>query len=126
MIPIIGLVIGLLIGAWIPIQIPPAYSDYVGVGILAATDSVFGGVTASLQKRFDIRVFITGFFGNALLAAGMAYVGDRLSISLHLVAMIAFGNRIFLNFAIIRRILLSNVRKKSSTLITEQGAQEDV
>lgn len=112
MFPIIGLVIGIILGSFIPYNIPAAYSDYVAVAILAALDSVFGGITATLQKKFDFKVFITGFFGNALLAAGLAYMGDRLGIQLHLAAVFAFGNRLFLNFAIIRRILLTTSSKK--------------
>jgi small basic protein len=118
MFPLIGLVIGILLGTFIPYNIPAAYFDYVAVGILAALDSVFGGITATLQKKFDFKVFITGFFGNALLAAVLAYMGDRLGIQLHLAAMFAFGNRLFLNFAIIRRILLTTSttsRKESMT-----------
>jgi small basic protein len=64
-----------------------------------------------MQKKFDFKVFITGFFGNALLAAGLAYMGDRLGIQLYLAAVFAFGNRLFLNFAIIRRVLLTNSTK---------------
>ena len=43
---------------------------------------------------------------NALLAAGLAYIGERLGIDLYYVALIAFGMRIFQNLAIIRRALL--------------------
>ncbi|HBR01697.1 MAG TPA: DUF1290 domain-containing protein [Ruminiclostridium sp.] len=103
MIPILGLIIGLLIGIFIPYHIPPAYSTYAAVAILAALDSVLGALSASLEGKFNIKVFITGFFGNSLLAALLAYIGDKLGIQLHLAAIFAFGNRIFLNFGNIRR-----------------------
>ncbi len=46
-----------------------------------------------------MKIFLSGFFGNALLAAGLAYMGDKLGIQLYLAAVFAFGNRLFLNFA---------------------------
>lgn len=112
MIPILGLIIGILFGIFIPYNIPQKYSDYVAVAILAALDSVFGGAVAAIQDKFDMKVFLSGFFGNALLAAGLAYVGDQLGIQLYLAAVFAFGNRLFLNFAIIRRFVLNKSQKK--------------
>ncbi|MCX7746969.1 MAG: small basic family protein [Clostridia bacterium] len=116
MIPILGLIVGILIGVFIPnnYMIPMQYSNYVAVAILAALDSVFGGIAASLQGKFDMKVFLSGFFGNALLAAGLAYIGDQLGIQIYLAAIFAFGNRLFLNFAIIRRILLNKYSKKDN------------
>lgn len=106
MIPVLGLIAGVLIGVLAPMSIPTEYSVYVAVAILAALDSVFGGIAATLQNKFDIKTFISGFFGNAILAAILAYIGDKLGIQTHLAAIFAFGNRMFLNFALIRRILL--------------------
>ncbi|MCX7843592.1 MAG: small basic family protein [Clostridia bacterium] len=114
MIPLLGLIIGILIGTFIPYNIPYQYSNYVAVALLAALDSVFGGVAATLQGKFDLKVFLSGFFGNALLAAGLAYIGDKLGIQIHLAAIFAFGNRLFLNFAIIRRLLLNKLSKKDN------------
>jgi len=114
MMPILGLIIGILIGVFIPYNIPFKYSTYVAVAILAALDSVFGGIAATLQRKFDMKVFLSGFFGNALLAAGLAYIGDQLGIQIYLAAIFAFGNRLFLNFAIIRRFLLNKYSKKDN------------
>ena len=116
MIPILGLVVGILIGIFIPYNISPRYSNYVAVAILAALDSVFGGIVATLKKNFDMKVFLSGFFGNALLAGGLAYVGDQLGIQLYLAAIFAFGNRLFLNFAIIRRFVLNKYSKKDNII----------
>lgn len=116
MIPLLGLIIGILVGTFIPYNIPFQYSNYVAVALLAALDSVFGGIAATLQGKFDLRVFLSGFFGNAILAAILAYIGDKLGIQIHLAAIFAFGNRLFLNFAIIRRILLNKYSKKDKII----------
>lgn len=107
MIPLLGLIIGLLVGILIPFQIPSAYSNYVAVAILAALDTVLGGFSASLGKKFDLRVFISGFFANSIMAALLAFIGDKLGIQLYLAAVFAFGNRIFMNLSSIRRHLIS-------------------
>ncbi len=115
MLPILGMIIGILIGVFfIPVNIPQQYSTYVAVAILAALDSVFGGVAATLQGKFDMKIFISGFFGNALLAAVLAYIGDQLGIQIYLAAIFAFGNRLFLNFAVIRRYMLNKSVKKDN------------
>jgi small basic protein len=117
MVPVLGLIIGILIGVFfIPVNIPQQYSNYVAVAILAALDSVFGGIAATVQGKFDMKVFLSGFFGNALLAACLAYIGDQLGIQIYLAAIFAFGNRIFLNFAIIRRFVLNKSAKKDNIL----------
>ena len=106
MFPLLGLLLGLIIGLILNVHIPPAYSSYFAVGILAALDSVIGALTATLQDRFDTRLFITGFIGNALIAVALAALGDQLDLELSLAAVFAFGNRIFINFSTIRRLLL--------------------
>ncbi len=111
MIPIFGLIIGIILGIFIPYDIPFQYSNYVAVAILAALDSVFGGIAATIQGNFNMKIFLSGFFGNALLAAGLAYLGDQLGIQIYLAAIFAFGNRLFLNFAVIRRHVLGKVFK---------------
>ncbi len=107
LLPLLGLLLGVVLGIFFPYSIPLAYSAYLSVAILAALDSVFGGIKAFLEDTFDSDVFITGFFGNAILAALLAYIGDRLGVPIYLAAVVAFGTRLFRNFAIIRRHFLS-------------------
>ena len=105
-LPIAGLVIGILLGTIFPVSVPADYAKYMSVALLASLDSVFGGLRAGLEEKFDNTVFISGFFTNALLAAVLVYMGDRLGIDLYYVASLAFGLRIFQNLAIIRRYFL--------------------
>lgn len=105
-LPIAGLLLGIVIGLIFPISVPFEYAKFMSVALLAALDSVFGGLRAGIEEKFDNTVFITGFFTNALLAAGLVYIGERLGIDLYYVALLAFGLRIFQNLAIIRRYFL--------------------
>lgn len=112
MIATIGLLIGIVLGFVLDINISDKLLPYMSVAILACLDSVFGAVRANLSKNFQPDIFISGFFGNALLAALLAYLGDKLGIPIYIAAVIVFGGRIFDNFAIIRRLLLEKLKLK--------------
>ena len=103
---LVGLLIGIIIGSVFSLQIPAQYSRYTAMAILAALDSVMGALRAELEGEYDNLIFLTGFFGNALLAAGLTLLGDRMGVELYLAAIVAFGVRLFNNLAIIRRIIL--------------------
>jgi small basic protein len=105
-LPVLGLVLGFAIGCVFPVVIPFAYAKLFSVALLASLDSVFGGLRAAFSGHFDNTVFISGFFTNALLAAFLVFVGDRLGIDLYYVALLTFGFRIFKNLAILRRHFL--------------------
>lgn len=108
---ILGCVIGLVLGNFAPI-ISYTYSSYLAIAIVAALDSVFGGVVSSLNKKFDMGIFISGFFGNAILAILLAYLGQRLNVDIYLVALFVFVSRMFNNLAIIRRYYIDKFRKR--------------
>ena len=112
MIAFIGLLVGIVLGLLLEINIPASLSPYLSVAILACLDSVFGAVRASLSKNFKADIFISGFFGNAVLAAALAYLGDKLGIPIYIAAVIVFGGRIFDNFAVIRRIIIERLKSK--------------
>ncbi|TCL37187.1 small basic protein [Anaerospora hongkongensis] len=105
-LPVLGILLGLLVGTFLPISMPIEYAKYLSVALLASLDSVFGGLRAGVDKKFDNLIFMSGFFTNAFLAAGLVYMGERIGIDLYYVALLAFGLRVFQNLAIIRRHFL--------------------
>lgn len=105
-LPVLGLIAGIIIGLQFPLKLPAIYAKYMSVALLASLDSVFGGLRAGLEEKFDSAIFVTGFFANTLLAGFLAYIGDQLGVELYLAAVFAFGVRLFQNLAIIRRYLL--------------------
>ncbi|AVX21030.1 MAG: small basic family protein [Bacillota bacterium] len=107
-LPILGLIIGLVIGLSSPLALPVTYARYLSVAVLAALDSVFGGIRAGMEGKFDTKIFISGFFTNTLMAGLLAYLGERLGVDLYMAAIFAFGVRLFQNLAIIRRYLIKN------------------
>ncbi|MFZ7120423.1 MAG: small basic family protein [Eubacteriaceae bacterium] len=112
-LPLLGLLIGVMLGFVIPIDLPTSYTSYMSIALLAALDSVFGGIRADFEGNFNSHIFISGFFGNAIIAAFLAYLGDRLGIPLYYAAIFTFGTRLFQNFAIIRRIVLKKLEEKN-------------
>jgi small basic protein len=106
-LPIMGLIIGIILGLLTDFRIPEEYSNYLSIALLAALDTLFGGIRAHLQNIYDEKVFVSGFFFNILLAAGLAFLGVQLGVDLYLAAVFAFGVRLFQNIAVIRRILLT-------------------
>ncbi|KSU62433.1 small basic protein [[Bacillus] enclensis] len=107
-LPILGLLVGVILGLLTDIRIPDEYSNYLSIAVLAALDTLFGGIRAHLQNIYDDKVFVSGFFFNILLAASLAFLGVHLGVDLYLAAVFAFGVRLFQNIAVIRRILISN------------------
>ena len=98
----IGCVLGAIIGVNAPV-ISYMYSNYLAIAIIAALDSVFGGITSVLKGNFDIKIFITGFFGNAVLSILLTWLGVKLNVDIYLAAIVVFVGRMFTNLAIIRR-----------------------
>jgi small basic protein len=122
-LPILGLLLGIGIGSTLAIPIPGAFAKYLSVALLAALDSVFGGLKSILEDKFDGAVLLTGFFTNALLAALLAFLGDRLGVDLYMAAVFVFGVRLFQNLATIRREMLANWMQKRH--LSAQGAKKD-
>ncbi|MBE7060670.1 MAG: DUF1290 domain-containing protein [Ruminococcaceae bacterium] len=113
MFPIIGLIIGIVFGFLVNFHVPPAYTVYLAMAILAALDTVFGALLASLNNNFKLSIFVTGFFGNALIAVTLTYIGNLLGMDFSLAAIVVFGTRLFNNFATIRRIIINKRIQKN-------------
>lgn len=118
---VIGCVLGALIGMNVP-NISYTYSGYLAIAIVAALDSVFGGITSVLKGNFDFRVFISGFFGNAILSILLTWLGVKLNVDIYLAAIVVFVGRIFTNLAIIRRYYIDKWSKKTEK---EETKNED-
>lgn len=98
---VLFIAIGILVGQFI--VIPYSTYQYVAVAILACLDSIFGALAASTGKNFKMKIFLSGFFFNALFSMFLVYLGEILNVEIYLAAIIVFGGRILNNFSIIRR-----------------------
>ncbi|MBE7031916.1 MAG: DUF1290 domain-containing protein [Ruminococcaceae bacterium] len=101
---IVAVLVGILLGLLVPYTLSSSTLPYLAVAIIAALDSVFGGLLAYLNKRFNINVFMIGLVSNAILAVFLTFIGNILGISLSFAVIIVFGVRMFNNMASIRRL----------------------
>jgi small basic protein len=103
----VGIVAGFVAMLIWPWTLPVGLAPYLAIAFLAGFDSVIGAVRGHLDGQYDERIFVSGFFTNAVLAVLLGYLGDLVGVNLVLAAEVAFGVRIFHNLGRIRRNLLT-------------------
>jgi small basic protein len=107
LLPVFAFVIGLVVMLRLPTKLPFEWASYLALATLAGMDSVFGGIRAGLDHKFNNEIFLSGFIVNMVLAVALAYLGDQIGVQdLYLAAVVTLGGRIFLNLSVIRRQLL--------------------
>ena len=117
---LVGCILGTILGMNAP-MISYTYSSYLAIAIIAALDTVLGGIVAVNNKNFDLKIFVTGFFTNALLAILLTVLGQKLNVDIYLAAIVVFVWRMLNNIGIIRRYYLEKwseyfrERKKKNT-----------
>ncbi len=121
---ILGCVIGAIIGVNMP-MISYTYSGYLAIAIIAALDSVFGGIASTLKKNFDLKIFVSGFFGNAILAMLLTYLGQKLNVDIYLAAIVVFVGRMFNNLGIIRRYYIERWGKNKENVDKKETKKEE-
>ena len=128
---LIGCILGAILGLNAPI-ISYTYSSYLAIAIIAALDSVFGGIASVIKKNFDLKIFISGFFGNAILAILLTFLGQKLNVDIYLAAIVVFVWRMFMNLGTIRRYYVEKwsdmIKEKSGTKRqnnTQESTQEE-
>lgn len=106
MIVVFSLLAGVLLGLFLHPTVPAPLAPYLPMAVMAALDSVFGGLRSRLDGTFQERIFVVSLLANSFLAATLVFVGDRLGVNdLSVAVVVVFGVRIFANLAAIRRKL---------------------
>lgn len=107
MIPILGLIAGIIVGLLVEPTVPTFLQPYLPIAIVAAMDALFGAFRAYLDGNFTDKVFVVSFISNVLIAAAIVYVGDQIGVGSQLSTgvVVVLGIRIFTNAAAIRRSL---------------------
>jgi small basic protein len=117
---ILGLSLGLIIGAFLQIDIPPEFARYTAVAIVGILDSLFGAIRASIEKKYSTTIFLSGLAFNMVIAVLITFMGDKLNLDLYLAILIAFTIRIFANIGIIKTTAFSKIWKQISTETNEE------
>ena len=116
---LIGCILGAILGMNAP-MISYTYSSYLAIAIIAALDSVFGGIASVIKKNFDLKIFISGFFGNAILAILLTVLGQKLNVDIYLAAIVVFVWRMFMNLGTIRRYYVEKWTDKLTKKVEEK------
>lgn len=103
MIALLGLVVGAVVAIVLRPTVPQEMTRYAAMAVVAAIDAGLGGVRSYTEQTFNDRIFVVAFVTNAAAAAGLVWIGDRLSVDLVTAVVVVFGVRIFQNVAAIRR-----------------------
>lgn len=105
MIPVLGLVVGIVAGLLLQPTVPSELQAYLPIAIVAALDAVVGAMRAMGERRFNDRVFVVSFISNVVIASLMVFLGDQLGVGSQLSTgvVVVLGIRIFANAAAIRR-----------------------
>lgn len=108
---IMGCILGAILGMNAP-MISYTYSTYLAIAVIAALDSVLGGISSVLKKNFDLKIFLSGFFINSLVSILLALLGQKLNVDIYLATIFVFVSRMFNNLTIIRRYYVEKWSKK--------------
>lgn len=109
---IFGLALGLVIGTFLQIDIPPELTRYTAVAIIGMLDSLFGAIRASIEKKYSLTVFLSGLAFNMIIAVLITFIGDKLNLDLYLAILVAFTIRILANIGIIRTTTFGKILHK--------------
>ena len=106
MLVLVSLACGVVLGIVFHPNVPRGVAPYLPIALMAALDSVFGGLRARLDGVFDDRIFVVSLITNSILAGLLVWAGERIGVpDLSIAVAVVFGVRIFQNLAAIRRKL---------------------
>lgn len=117
---LVGCILGAILGINAPI-ISYTYSTYLAIAVIAALDSVFGGISSVLKRNFDLKIFLSGFFVNSILSILLTYLGQKLNVDIYLATIFVFISRMFNNLTIIRRHYVEKWSEKIEQLKPEKN-----
>ena len=98
-----GLLFGIILGYIFQVQIDEKISAVI---ILAALDSICGGIAAKLNLNFSDIILISGFFTNLIFGLILIFFGNFFGIELYYIALLIFGLRIFKNISAVKKFFL--------------------
>lgn len=128
---LLAIILGCLLGALLGINAPMisyTYSNYLAIAIVAALESVIGGIVAVENKKFDLKIFVSGFFVNGIVAILLTILGQKLNVDIYLAVIVVFVGRMLTNLSIIRRFYIekwSSKAKKKSEPEPEQKVEDE-
>jgi small basic protein len=94
LLPVLGLAAGVVLGIWLPLEIPVAYSHYFAAAVLVILDGILAGLVQGLKETFHSFTFLSGTAVTLIFALLLVYIGEHLGVELYLAVFLALGFRI--------------------------------
>lgn len=114
MLIVILMLLGIVLGLFMPVNIPASFTPFAAMGLMAACNTLFGGIAAEVKGKFDSRTFVIGLFSNAVFATLLTFLGAKLGVDFSIAAIVYFGTRIFNNLAKIQHSILQKKPKRGT------------
>lgn len=83
-----------------------------------------GGIASTLKNNFNFKVFVSGFFVNAILGVLLTLLGNKLNVDIYLAAIIVFVGRMFNNLTIIRRHYIEKWEKSKKEKTSQEKTEK--
>lgn len=114
MIPLIGLILGLVIGLLLNVTIPQAYSLYIAVLVIASLTGLSGTIADILENVYDNKYTLISFLGNTFISIVITALGQQINVPLNYVVYFGLGSQMFQNLSKIWRQLALKIDEKKS------------
>jgi small basic protein len=113
LLPVLGLCAGVVLGIWLPLEIPVAYSRYIAVAVLVILDGILAGLVQGLNENFDPFSFLSGTGVTFVFALLLVYIGEHLGVELYLAVLLALGFRILNSVSSIHSLTVHKFKRRS-------------
>ncbi len=112
-IALVGIVIGIAIGLYIPLVFSGAFGTYISVVILATLDTIFRAFEKDLKQDLNLLVMLSEYLFDISLVILLVFMGNRLGLPLYYAAIFVFGVRLFNSVKVMRLYIFDKNKQKS-------------
>jgi len=110
LLPVAGLILGIVLGVFIPFTVPIAYSYYIAVVVLSLLGGLLVGLCRVLEGSFDPFSFWSGIFLTVFFAFLLIYIGENAGVDLYVAVLLALCYRIMQSVDALHALMLNRFR----------------
>lgn len=92
---IIALLFGICLALFVPLVIPSCFIPVFGIIVMDILLFTVLAVNAKLNKRLNMKIFISGFVITVFAVVGSMYIGSKLDLDIYPAFVLLFGAAVF-------------------------------
>lgn len=112
LLPIIGLIIGMLVGLIFGGALPLGYAQYLAVAAIAAVDTLLAAYKMTLEDKLDTTMLALSFCATVLVSCLLVFFSRHTGMDIYIVVAVALGIRIFQNINKVVGLSVEKFRKR--------------